>query len=133
MSQLFACDFCIKFYIRYIIAVLRYLGKVTEMNFKNTILSFVTKNKKMLMLWGFFIVMFSMIFKGIMQQPQIYANKQKIAKLEKQIAYEKTRQEEIDELIKKVNTDEYIEKIAGEKLGLVKNNAKIFVDVASED
>ena len=109
------------------------MGKVTEMNFKNTILSFVTKNKKMLMLWGFFIIMFSMIFKGIMQQPQIYANKQKIAKLEQQIAYEKTRQEEIDELIKKVNTDEYIKKIAGEKLGLVKNNAKIFVDVTSED
>ncbi len=103
------------------------------MNIKNIILSFVTKNKKKLMLWGFILVVFSMLFKGVMQQPQIHANKQKIAQLNEQIEYEKTRQVEIDELSKKVNTDEYIEKIAREKLGLVKSNAKIFVDVSSEN
>lgn len=73
----------------------------------------------------------SMLFKGIMQQPQINANRREIAKLNEQIKYEKQRQIEIDEMRKKVNTDEYIEKIAEEKLGLVKNNVKIFVDVSS--
>ena len=67
-----------------------------------------------------------------MQMPQIYANKQRIASLNEQIEYEKTRQLEIDELSGKVNTDEYIEKVAREKLGLVKENEIIFYDVASE-
>lgn len=103
------------------------------MSSKNVIMSFMTRNKKKLIFWAFVIIVFSMIFKGIMQQPQIYANKQKIAQLNEQIEYEKTRQAEIDELSQKVNTDEYIEKVAREKLGLVESNAKIFIDVSSED
>ena len=39
---------------------------------------------------------------------------------------------EIEELKGKVNTDEYIEKMASEKLGLIKSNAKVFVDVSGE-
>ncbi|MDY3031729.1 MAG: septum formation initiator family protein [Clostridia bacterium] len=103
------------------------------MNIKKIILSFVMNNRRKLIIGGFALLVCSMIFKGIMQQPQIYANKQRIAELEEKIAYEKTRQIEIDELSEKVNTDEYIEKIAREKLGLVKNNSKIFIDVSSED
>lgn len=103
------------------------------MNIARVASVFIHKHKKRILIWGFFLIVFSMIFKGLMQQPQIYANKQKIAQLQEQIEYEKTRQAEIDELSTKVNTDEYIEKIASEKLGLVKSNAKIFVDVSSED
>lgn len=91
------------------------------------------KSRRKILLWGFILIVFSCLFKGLMQQPQIYANKQKIAKLQEQIEYEQTRQAEIDELSKKVNTDEYIEKVASEKLGLVKSNSKIFIDVSSED
>ena len=72
----------------------------------------------------------AMLFKGVMQLPQISQNKKTAAELEEKIAYEATRQQEIEELKTKVDTDEYIEKIASEKLGLVKNNAKIFVDVS---
>ena len=68
-----------------------------------------------------------------MQIPQILENKELAAKLTDQIAYEKERQEEIDEMKTKVDTDEYIEKVATEKLGLVKKNAKIFVDTSSEE
>lgn len=103
------------------------------MSIRDFNLSFLTRNRKKILLWGFILIVFSMVFKGIMQQPQIYANKQKIAQLHEQIEYEKTRQVELDELSKKVNTDEYIEKIAREKLGLVNSNSKIFVDVSSED
>ena len=73
-----------------------------------------------------------MLFKGVMQIPQIVSGKAEIARLQTQIEYEKERQQEISELKDKVNTDEYIEKIATEKLGLVKSNAKIFVDVSGE-
>ena len=100
---------------------------------KRMIMSFLMKHKNKLLLWGFVLAVFSMLFKGVMQMPQIYANKQRIASLNEQIKYEKTRQLEIDELSGKVNTDEYIEKIASEKLGLVKNNSKIFVDVSAQD
>lgn len=73
-----------------------------------------------------------MLFKGLMQLPQINAGKAEIARLNSQIEYEKGRQEEIMKLKTRVNTDEYIEKMASEKLGLVKSNSKIFVDVSSE-
>ena len=74
-----------------------------------------------------------MIFRGLMQIPQILENRELAAKLTDQIAYEQERQEEIDEMKTKVDTDEYIEKVATEKLGLVKKNAKIFVDTSSEE
>ena len=74
-----------------------------------------------------------MVFRGLMQLPQILENKELAAKLTEQIAYEQERQKEIDEMKTKVDTDEYIEKVATEKLGLVKKNAKIFVDTSSEE
>ena len=49
-----------------------------------------------------------------------------------QLVAEQERQKEIEELKGKVNTDEYIEKMASEKLGLIKSNAKVFVDVSGE-
>ncbi len=75
-------------------------------------------------------ISFFCVFKGLMQIPQIKSNQAKIQELNDSIKYEQLRQEEIDELKDKVDTDEYIEKIAGEKLGLVKNNARIFIDVS---
>ena len=71
-----------------------------------------------------------MIIRGIMQQPQILANRAEIARLESEKEYELERQEEIKDM---VETDEYIEKIAREKLGLIKKNEKIFLDVSKSD
>ena len=63
-----------------------------------------------------------MLFRGAMQIPQIIDNKKEAEQLRKQIAYEKERQDEIDELTSKADTDEYIKK-----------NAKIFIDTSSEE
>lgn len=76
------------------------------------------------------VIALAMVFKGLMQIPQILENREYAQYLADCIEYEQTRQDEIEELQDKVDTDEYIEKIAEEKLGLVKNNAKIFVDVS---
>lgn len=76
------------------------------------------------------VIALAMVFKGLMQIPQITENREYAQYLTDCIEYEQTRQDEIEELKDKVDTDEYIEKIAEEKLGLVKNNAKIFVDVS---
>lgn len=91
---------------------------------------FFSKHKRMILA---LIVIFGsalMIFRGLMQQPQIEKYRTEIAKTEQKISYEKNRQAEIEDLKTKVNTDEYIERIASEKLGLVKSNAKIFIDIS---
>lgn len=50
----------------------------------------------------------------------------KAATLEQQIEDEQNRTEEIDKLKKYMETDEYAEEVAREKLGLVKDNEIVF-------
>lgn len=97
---------------------------------KEKALRFYKKNKHAVMFWAVVAVAGTMLLRGVMQLPQIHKNNRTIAELEEKIEYEGVRQKEIDELKDKVDTDEYIEKIASEKLGLVKSNAKIFIDVS---
>lgn len=97
------------------------------------IYAFILSHRNAVLFWAVLIVSAGMIFKGIMQRPQINYYKEQIAELDEQIRIEQDRQTEIDELSSKVNTDEYIEKIASEKLGLVKNNSKIFIDVSEDN
>lgn len=49
-----------------------------------------------------------------------------ISDLEAQIEEEKTRTEEIDDLEEYVGTDEYVEDVAKDKLGLIHENEIIF-------
>ena len=94
---------------------------------------FYIAHKRTVILWFVAILSGAMVFKGLMQQPQILRDRAEIAALEKKTEDERDRQAEIDDLSTKVNTDEYIERIASEKLGLVKSNAKIFLDISDED
>ncbi len=100
--------------------------------YKNKIVDFVIKHNKKIKIAVLILLVGGMAFKGLMQIPQIRASKVEIAQLNERIEYEKERQKEVEILKTKVNTDEYIEKIASEKLGLVKSNAKIFIDVSGE-
>ncbi|HIU49292.1 MAG TPA: septum formation initiator family protein, partial [Candidatus Avimonoglobus intestinipullorum] len=50
--------------------------------------------------------------------------------LQEKIEYEKQRMQEVDEMKDKVDTDEYIEKVAREKLGLIKDDEIVFIDVS---
>ena len=52
--------------------------------------------------------------------------KEQEAELEAELEKEKSRSEEIDELAEYVGTDEYVEDVAKEKLGLVYPNEIIF-------
>ena len=110
-----------------------YLGELVSGKIdgiKNGKISFFKKNIRKITAGVVVLLSFAMIFKGLMQIPQIRKSEAYIKELNDRIEYEKIRQNEIDELKDKVDTDEYIEKIAGEKLGLVKNNARIFIDVS---
>ncbi len=101
-------------------------------NLRERAAEFYILHRRTIKIWVFIILVGGMIFKGMMQQPQINKNREQIARLENQIEYEKERQAEIENLKDKVNSDEYIEKMASEKLGLVKSSAKIFIDISQE-
>ena len=73
-----------------------------------------------------------LLIKGVMQQPKITQNKDEINNLNVQITQQQEKLDDLDELATKVDTDEYIEKVAREKLGLVKENEIIFYDVTGE-
>ena len=97
--------------------------------YKNLIINFVKEHQKGLKIALLVFLVGGMIFKGLMQIPQINASKAEVAKLTNQIEYE---QDDITALKEYMQTDEYIEKMASEKLGLIKSNAKVFVDVSGE-
>ena len=68
----------------------------------------------------------------ITHQPAISANKEKVEEIKQNIEYEKQRIEEIDEVTQKVGTDEYTEKVAREKLGMIKADEIVFVDISGQ-
>lgn len=78
------------------------------------------------------IVAVVMIGKGVSVQPIIAANNERAAKLAEDIAAENQRIEELDKAIQNVGTDEYIEKIAREKLGMIKANEIVFIDISGQ-
>jgi len=93
-----------------------------------------TKKKKSKLPWlVLFVIASFMLIKGATLQPQISENNDKIAELESQISYEQQRAEEIDNMKENVNSDEYIEKIAREKLGMIKKDEIVFIDVTGEE
>ncbi len=96
-------------------------------------MDFVSAHRKGLLALVVIVASFGMLFKGLVQKPQLEQYRNEITALQEKIEEEKERQNEIDDLSTKVNTDEYIEKIATEKLGLVKSNATIFYDISDEN
>ena len=99
---------------------------------KNKIVDFYKKHSIGITLTAVCLLSGWFIINGLMQIPVINANRQTEAKTQMKIEEEKERQAEIDNLKTMVNSDEYIERIASEKLGLVKSNATIFYDVSGE-
>ena len=70
--------------------------------------------------------------KGISLQQKVNANASRISSPNSQIAKEKQRTDEIDDLKEYMQTDEYIEKTAREKLGMVKDNEILFKESKSK-
>ena len=68
--------------------------------YKNLIINFVKEHQKGLKIALLVFLVGGMIFKGLMQIPQINASKAEVAKLTNQIEYEQERQKEIEELKK---------------------------------
>ena len=75
---------------------------------------------------SYYIIMRHGIVHGIALKKSNDAYKVQEEELQTQIDAEKERSEEINKLKKYVGTDEYIEEVAREKLGLVKENEILF-------
>ncbi len=73
-----------------------------------------------------------MIIRGISVQPDINKNKQVISELEGEIESAKERQAEVDHMRENADSDEYIEKVARDTLGMVKSDEIVFIDVSEE-
>ena len=71
-------------------------------------------------------ILYTIIFH---QQGLMNHKKQEMQDLQQKIECEKNLTRELNEEKENINTDEYIEKIAREKLGMVKKNEKIFYDI----
>ncbi len=102
-------------------------------NLINSASEYLKNNKNRVKIIILVVICAGMIIRGIMQQPEILENKAEIARLKEEIEYEKIRQKEVENLKESVDTDEYIEQIARDKLGMIKKNEKIFVDVSTTD
>lgn len=65
----------------------------------------------------------------INQKMMINERREVIKKYENRISDAKLEQQTLNEELNNVHSDEYLEKLAREKLGLVKPNDRVFVDV----
>ena len=67
-----------------------------------------------------------LLFKGFALQRRIDVNKAKQEQLEQEMTAEQARTQDIEDLQDYMQSDEYTEKIAKEKIGLVKDNEILF-------
>ncbi len=66
---------------------------------------------------------------AVSQQKLIYAKNVELNKIENKIEEEEKINEELNKEKEMIQSDEYIEKIAREKLGMVKKNERVYVDI----
>lgn len=91
--------------------------------------------KKRINVYGITLTLFTLFLIGYMivsfisQSIAIREYKNEIADIEKQIAVEKKEMKKLEEDYKNYKKDEYVEKIAREKLKMVKPGEIIYIDV----
>jgi cell division protein FtsL len=91
----------------------------------------MNKRKKKSKLGLFVIVGILVYFSYVVidQQKILYAKENQMTTIEKKIDEQKRLNEELQRQKKILNTDEYAEKVARDKLGMIKPGERVFVDV----
>lgn len=84
------------------------------------------KKKLIFVIVSLFLVYFTVTF--IDQQKLLDSKSNQIKDIEEKIANEQKVNEELNRQKEIINSDEYVEKVAREKLGMVKGGEKIFID-----
>ena len=78
------------------------------------------------------LLMVILLVQGQRLNAQASANEQRMAELEQQIEDENQRTQEIGDLEEYMQSDEYLEKVAKDKLGLIKDGEIIFKESDGE-
>jgi cell division protein FtsL len=89
-------------------------------------------NKRRKNSFGIFILLAIFIYLSyifINQQRLLYAKNIELSKIENKIAEEEKLNEELNKEKEMIQSDEYMEKIAREKLGMVKKDERVYVDI----
>ncbi len=73
-----------------------------------------------------------MVVQGIAVQPDINENREAIEVLKAEIEAEKEKKAEVERLSQNADSDEYIEKVARDRLGMVKKDEIVFIDVSEK-
>jgi cell division protein FtsL len=92
----------------------------------------MSRKKKSGSRFGIFILAAIFIYLSYLavgQQKLIYAKNLEDSKMESKIAEERKTNEELKKEKEIINSDEYIEKVARDKLGMVKKNERLYVDI----
>ncbi len=86
------------------------------------------KNRRMILILIIFVglLMCITVAAGHRQQVKLRAGEERIRSLQQEMEQEQARTEEIRELKEYVQSDEYIEQIAKDKLGLISDDDIIF-------
>lgn len=82
--------------------------------------------------FGIFIMLAIFVYMAyifVNQQRLLYAKKQELSKIENKFSEEEKINEELNMELEMIQSDEYIEKVAREKLGMVKRNERVYVDI----
>lgn len=82
--------------------------------------------------FGLFILLIIFLYFSyiaINQQKLLYAKNLEMKKIENRISEEQAKNEELKSEKEMIQSDEYKEKIAREKLGMVKKNERVYVDI----
>lgn len=72
------------------------------------------------------VLMVTLLVQGQKLNAKLSSNQQRTSELEQQIENENQRTEDISEMQEYMQSDEYLEKVAKDKLGLVKDGEIIF-------
>lgn len=82
--------------------------------------------------WGWIVVVGFLVYFAwsmVDQQGMLYRKDQEMKKIEDKINEEKRINEQLKKQKDTMNSDEYVEKVAREKLGMVKKGERVFVDI----
>lgn len=95
---------------------------------------FMRKKKKVGMLTKVLVAVFAVYatFTMVSLQFQISQKKEEQAELQAQVAEQTLRNAEVKALLESENSDEYVARIARDKLGYISPGERVFVDISSK-
>jgi cell division protein FtsB len=89
------------------------------------------KKKKKGKFW-FIVIALILLYSGYISvslKGLLDSKKEQHAELQNKITLQKKQKAELEKQMKNIDSDEYIEKVAREELGMVKKNERVYIDV----